>query len=82
MEKKKEKDQKPLSVNEPVAAYENKRMHFFNSFEEANAFDHLQRSLMGPLENFSTVTTLVSQIFQKEMKEHPTLGNKIYFDTK
>jgi bisphosphoglycerate-dependent phosphoglycerate mutase len=67
-------------VEEPLAIYGEKRIVFFNSFEKENKYTHQQRASMSPIENLKTVTTMVKRFFEKELKENPTLGKRIYFD--
>ncbi len=68
------------TVNEPSADYAYNRIVFFNSFEEENEFTYKERASTTPLENFKMVTSMIKQHFQKQLKENPTLGNRIYFD--
>ena len=79
--KKKHKIKKEqANVSEPEVTYESKRIHFFNSFEEENEFTYKERASISPLENLKNVTLLVKRLFKKELKNNPTLGNRIYFD--
>lgn len=71
---------KQQQSKEPVLAYGEKRIVFFNSFEEENAHAYKERALTTPLENLKTVTIMLKLHFQKQLKENPTLGNRIYVD--
>ncbi len=82
MAKKKTYNSKTKSTvaNEPLVNYRADRLQFFNSFEEENEYTYKERASMTPLENFKTVTLMLKLHFQKQLKENPTLGNRIYFD--
>jgi len=71
---------KPQEVNEPLAAYGEKRIVFFKSFEEENEYTYKQRALTPAIENLKNVTSMVKRFFSKELKNNPTLGNRIFFD--
>ena len=72
--------EKQNTVEEPTVGYNKPRITVFKSFEEENEFTHKQYALIPPLENFENVTIMVKRFYKKELKENPTLGNRIYFD--
>jgi hypothetical protein len=82
MAKKKTKkaNTQPPELNEPLATYGEKRIIFFTSFEEENEYTYKQRALTPAIENLKNVTNMVKRFFSKELKNNPTLGNRIYFD--
>jgi hypothetical protein len=70
MMKKKKVKNKDSKVEEPIVAYlDEKRIHFFNSFEEKNEFDAMERAKNTPLENLKNTTELIKMVFAKELKK-------------
>ena len=80
MEKKKEKDQEPLPVNEPLAACESKRMHFFNSFEEQENENYKWLASLPLEENLRYTVSLIKRVFADDLIKNPTIGNRINFN--
>ena len=62
----------PPEVSEPVATYETKRLHFFNSFEEMEEADARQMASINPLDHLKNVTELIKRIYAKELKKKMT----------
>ena len=75
---KKKGNKKP--ANKHTALYGSKRIVFFDSLAEENESTYEAYSATQGIENMQRVTTMVKKIFSKELKENPTLGNRIYFD--
>ncbi len=82
MAKKKiyKKKLKPELVNEPIAAYGAKRVQFFKSFEDQENDHYMWLSSLTPEEHLYYATQLIKRVFASELKQIPTLGNRIKFD--
>ena len=70
-------DEKNNELNEPAGQYN--RIRFFKSFEEADDADAAEMAALSPVQHLQNATELIKRIYAKELKEHPTLGDRIYF---
>lgn len=59
-------------LEEPLAAYGTKRLHFVNSFEEMEEADARQMAALSPLEHLKNATALIKRVYAKELKEKMT----------
>ncbi len=71
---------KSSSVNEPLLTYGNKRITFFNSFEEQEKDNYSWLASLNPEQHLYYATQLIKRVFANELKANPTIGNKIKFD--
>lgn len=81
--KKRKKIRTDNIVNEPELNYktteENRRIHFFSSFEEMENDNYKYWANLTPEQHLQNVTSFLEKIFSKEIKRNPTLGKRIYF---
>ncbi len=71
---------KASESNEPLVTYGNKRITFFNSFEEQEKDNYAWLASLSPEQHLHYATQLIKRVFASELKTNPTLGNKIKFD--
>ncbi len=69
---------KPSTVNEPVAVYGDKRITFFNSFEEMEKADAKEMAQFSPIERLQHITEYIMHSYSDELKNKIT-DFTIYF---
>jgi hypothetical protein len=80
MPKKKADEAKSTDVNEPLATYGEKRIHFFKSLEEQENDNYRWLSTLTPEQHLKHATELIKRVFADDLKQNPTLGNRITFE--
>ena len=75
-----ENDTKNNEANEPVGEYGSKKITFFKSFEEENAYTHKQYAAMSPEERLASVTLMRLTAFPYLNTNVNPWGSIIYFD--
>lgn len=59
---------KILKTEAQIQKYENeKRIHFFSSFEEMNEYDLKEMAQSTPQERFQNITRLIKSLYKKEL---------------
>jgi|ERR1017187_5142391 predicted nucleotidyltransferase len=71
---------KTSEVKEPLVAYGDKRIRFFNSFEEQEKDNYSWLASLSPEQHLHYATQLIKRVFANELEANPTIGNKIKFD--
>lgn len=70
---------KSSSLNEPSDAFGKKRVSFFSSIKEQQIENYKWLASLTPEENLCYATQLIKRVFAKELKEYPTIGNRVKF---
>lgn len=63
---------KPAVVNEPSATYGEKRITFFNSFEEMAEADVIETAKFTPIERLQHITEFIMHAYSDELKNKMT----------
>ena len=74
------KKTKSIVVSEPEVAYESNRIRIFKSFEEQEEDNLKWLASLTPEQHLYYGTLLIKRIFSEELKQNPTIGNRIKFD--
>ena len=79
MKNKKRAEPKSSSeVNEPVGTYGNKKLSFFNSFEEMEEAEARQMAALSPIEHLQNATELIKRVYAIELS-NMIQDTKIHF---
>ena len=71
---------KTSEVKEPIIVYGKERITFFNSLEEQENDNYKWLASLTPIQHLQHATELIKRVFAKELKQNPTLGNRIKFN--
>jgi hypothetical protein len=70
-------------AEEPEVAYGNKRITFYNSFEEAEEADYKWLASLSPEQHLANAHKLIKSVYKEQLKKNklPPKGERIiYFD--
>lgn len=65
-------------AEEPQTTF--KTVRIFNSFEEQEEEEIRWLASLSPEEHLRNTTALIKRIFSDQLKKHPEIGIRIYFD--
>ena len=71
--------EKPLTIAEPLVTYGKERITIFSSLEEQENDNYKWLASLTPVQHLQYATELIKRVFAKELKQNPTLGNRIKF---
>ncbi len=81
MAKKKHKpSEQKTGANEPQAAYGEKKMMFFNSFEEQENDNYRWLATLTPEQHLNYTVQLIKRVYSEQLKENPKTGNTLIVD--
>jgi len=80
MSKKENQDSKKKAngAEEPETPF--KTVRIFDSFEEQEEEELKWLASQTPEQHLQHATHLIKRIFDEDLKQHPTIGNRIYFE--
>lgn len=80
MSKKENQDSKKKAnkAEEPETVF--KTVRIFDSFEEQEKEELKWLASQTPEQHLQHATDLIQRIFDEDLKQHPTIGNCIYFE--